>query len=243
MFTDNGLILENREISYETYRMRVQSAIAKEAKPGQFVQIQVPGFYLRRPISVCDAYEDEITFVYKVVGDGTEAMSRMKADEQISLFGPLGHGFPVEGRDVLLIGGGVGTPPLLYTAKEYLKQNAHVSVVLGFNDAKSVMLEEEFKAIGCDVHVATMDGSYGTKGTVIDAIEACNIKDTFVLACGPLPMLKAVSAKYTDGYVSLESRMACGMGACMGCVVKDENGESMRVCKDGPVFAIGKAVL
>lgn len=243
MRTENGLILENQEISYETYRMIVKTSIAREASCGQFVQIQVPGYYLRRPISICDAEDDRITFVYKTVGEGTKAMSQMKAGEEISLFGPLGTGFPNEDRDVLLIGGGVGTPPLLFTAKKYIAAGHHVTAVLGFNDAKSVMLEKEFKEAGCDVYVATMDGSYGTKGTVIDAIAANNIKDTFVLSCGPLPMLKAVSAKYTDGCVSLESRMACGMGACMGCVVKDHEGESLRVCKDGPVFAIGKVVL
>ena len=243
MITDDGLILENETIADETWRMRVRSALAPLAKPGQFVQIQVPGFYLRRPISVCFAKDDVISFVYKVVGDGTKALSHMKPGHTLSLFGPLGSGFPIEQRDVLLIGGGVGTPPMLYTASEYLKKNVHVSAVLGFNDAKSVMLEKEFRDLGCDVYVATMDGSYGTKGTVIDAIQKNGLEENFVLACGPLPMLKAVSAKYGEGYVSLESRMACGMGACMGCVVKDQNGEALRVCKDGPVFAIGKVVL
>ena len=243
MITDDGLILENEITADETWLMRIKSAIAPLAKPGQFVQIQVPGFYLRRPISVCFAEGDVLTFVYKVVGDGTKALSNMKPGRTLSLFGPLGSGFPIEDRDVLLIGGGVGTPPMLYTASRYLKKNAHVSVVLGFNDAKSVMLEKQFREMGCDVYVATMDGSYGTKGTVIDAIEENGLKESFVLACGPLPMLKAVSAKYDEGYVSLESRMACGMGACMGCVVKDQDGEALRVCKDGPVFAIGKVVL
>lgn len=243
MRTDDSLILKNEEISSETFRMILKTEIAREVKCGQFVQVQVPGFYLRRPISVCDHTDDTLTLVYKVVGDGTKRMSELAEGETVSLFGPLGNGFPIEDRDVLLIGGGVGTPPLLLTAKEYIKAGHKVTAVLGFNDAKSVMLEEEFKAAGCEVYIASMDGSCGTKGTVMDAIQANGIEEKFVLSCGPLPMLKAVSAAYTEGCVSLESRMACGMGACMGCVVKDVNGESLRVCKDGPVFAIGKAVL
>ncbi len=243
MRIEDAVVIENSRIASDTFRMVLKTGIADEAECGQFVQVQVPGYYLRRPISICMADQGTLTLVYKTVGDGTAAMSRMKAGETVNLFGPLGTGFPVEDRDVLLIGGGVGTPPLLFTAKKYLEKGHQVTAVLGYNDRASVMLEEEFRNLGCEVYTATMDGSYGTKGTVMNAIEENGIKEQFVLSCGPLPMLKAVSAAYTEGCVSLESRMACGMGACMGCVVRDQEGESMRVCKDGPVFPIGKAVL
>lgn len=243
MHIDNGLILENIEIAPGIWRMDIETELAKEVLPGQFMQAEVPGFFLRRPISICDTKEDTLTLVYRVVGSGTDAMSHMKKDETINLFGPLGNGFPIEDRDVLLIGGGIGVPPLLKTAETYLKKNHKVTVVMGFNSEKEIILKEDFEKAGCDVSIATMDGSYGTKGTVMDAIRENHIQEQFVLACGPLPMLKAVSDAYTDGYISMEARMACGMGACMGCVVKDKDGNSLRVCKEGPVFPIGKVVL
>ena len=142
-----------------------------------------------------------------------------------------------------MIGGGVGVPPLYETAKQYLSKDARVTVVLGANDAGSVFYVDEFKALGCDVYVATMDGSLGTKGTALDAIKENNVTCPFVLSCGPLPMLKAINEQYSEGYISLEARMACGLGACMGRVVKDVEGHSLRVCKDGPVFEMGKVAL
>ena len=184
-----------------------------------------------------------MTLVYKTVGTGTAALAEVRPGTELNILGPLGHGFPVEERNVMVIGGGVGVPPLLETAARYIAKGHQVTAVLGFNDAGGMILKDEFEALGCQTYIATMDGSYGTKGTVIDAINANDLKETFVLSCGPLPMLKAVSEKYTDGFVSLEARMACGMGACMGCVVKDQEGGSLRVCADGPVFAIGKVVL
>jgi dihydroorotate dehydrogenase electron transfer subunit len=212
-------------------------------KPGQFVQVQVPGFYLRRPISVCEAEGNEMTLIYKAVGQGTDAMhATWMQVRQINLFGPLGHGFPIENKDAVLIGGGVGVPPLAETAKHYLRQGHHVTVVLGFNTKEQIFLDQRFAELGCRVILATMDGSAGIKGTVMDAIHQESIPTDFVEACGPMPMLKAVAAE-CKGYISLESRMACGIGACMGCVVKDPDEESMRVCKDGPVFEIGKVVL
>ncbi len=169
-------------------------------------------------------------------------MSQMK-EETVSLFGPCGNGFPVEEKEVLLIGGGVGVPPLLETAKQYKKKNQKITVVLGFNTKQDVILLDAFQEITNQVYIATMDGSVGTKGTVLDAINENQIDCQYVLSCGPLPMLKAINEQYTDGCISLEARMACGMGACMGCVVKDQEGNSLRVCKDGPVFPIGKVVL
>ena len=244
MRTEKALIKENTLIAKDTWKMVLETALAGEAECGQFVQVQVPDFYLRRPVSICRVIaEDRIVLVYKVVGEGTKRMSEMKTGESVDLFGPLGHGFPVEERNVMVIGGGVGVPPLLETAARYIAKGHQVTAVLGFNDAGGMILKDEFEALGCQTYIATMDGSYGTKGTVIDAINANDLKETFVLSCGPLPMLKAVSEKYTDGFVSLEARMACGMGACMGCVVKDQEGGSLRVCADGPVFALGKVVL
>lgn len=243
MHTDNGLILENKELAPGIWRMDIETALAKEVLPGQFMQAEVPGFFLRRPISVCNTKKDTVTLVYRIVGSGTDVMSHMKEGETINLFGPLGNGFPIDDRDVLLIGGGIGVPPLLKTAEACLENNHKVTVVMGFNSEKEIILKEDFEKAGCLVSIATMDGSYGTKGTVMDAIQENHISEQFVLACGPLPMLKAVTNAYREGYISLEARMACGMGACMGCVVKDKDGNSLRVCKEGPVFRIGKVVL
>ena len=244
MKTEKARIIENKKIANDTYAILLETSIAKETECGQFVQVQVPGYYLRRPISVCEIIDDNtLKLVYKTVGDGTRKMSEMQEGETLDLFGPLGHGFPVENRSVLLIGGGVGVPPLVETAKQYKKNGQDVMAVLGYQDKDSIILKDELEALGVKVYIATMDGTYGTKGTVLDAIKANDVKETFVLACGPIPMLKAISDNYDEGYISLESRMACGMGACMGCVIKDTDGNSQRVCKDGPVFAIGKAVL
>lgn len=244
MQVNNGTIISNNCIGLDVYRMLIETPIAKEVECGQFVQVQVPGFFLRRPISVSEKVDDNrLILVYKKVGEGTEEMTHLSKGDDVNLFGPLGTGFPVEEKDVLLIGGGVGVPPLVETAKQYKARKRKVTAVLGFNTVHDAILVERLEQLGVKTFIATMDGSYGTKGTVMDAIAANHVETDFVLACGPLPMLKAVASTYKNGYISLESRMACGMGACMGCVVKNENGESKRVCKDGPVFAIGKVVL
>lgn len=245
MKTENALITENIRIAAGVYRMELETTLAEDMRCGQFVQVEIPGYFLRRPISVSyvNGERTTMTLVYKVVGEGTQIMSKMKAGEKVNLFGMLGNGFPVEDRDVLLIGGGVGVPPLVQTAKEYRRKDRKVTVVLGFNTENDVILTEEFASLGCTVYGATMDGSWGTKGTVLDAVSENEIDETFVLACGPAPMLRAINESYEEGYISLEARMACGMGTCMGCVVKDTEGESLRVCKDGPVFPIGKVVL
>lgn len=241
----NAKIISNDIIAKDTYRMELESSIASQMKPGQFVNIQIDGFLLRRPISIC-SIEDEHHFViiYKVVGDGTEKLSKMQAGEMMDVFGPLGSNYPIheDEDEVLLIGGGVGVPPMYELAKQYRKLNKNVYVVLGFNDADSVFYDEEFNALGCYVSIATMDGSRGVKGTVMDAIEEHHITCDFTCSCGPRPMLKAIEGKYTKGYMSFESRMACGMGACMACVAKDKKEEDLyhRICKEGPVFPIGK---
>ena len=243
MKTEDAVILSNEPIAADVYCMRLSRSGGGPVSCGQFFQVQVPGYFLRRPISVCEADENELVLVYKVTGDGTEAMSRMAAGETVNLFGPLGTGFPVEDRDVVLIGGGVGVPPLVQTAKEYRRKGRAVTVCLGFLNRDAVILTERFEQLGCRVITATDDGSEGIHGTVMDALREEDTDGRLILACGPKGMLKAVSAVYADGYISLEERMACGMGACMGCVVKDRDGNVLRVCSDGPVFPIGKVVL
>lgn len=239
------VVTENIEIAKDTYKMTLKYSNARQMKPGQFVNIKIDGYMLRRPISISLVKDrNQFVIVYKVVGDGTKKLSTVASGETIDMFGPLGSSYPIHDDidDILLIGGGVGVPPLLELARKYRRIRTEVNVVLGFNDKESVFYEDEFKKLGCNVYVATMDGSYGTKGTVMDAIEQNNITTEFVCSCGPVPMLKAVEEKYTKGYMSFESRMACGMGACMACVAKDKNEEALyhRICKEGPVFPIGK---
>lgn len=241
---ENAIIQSNIEIGKDIWKMELKTGLAKLAKPGQFIEITVPGFYLRRPISISEIQEDGLVIIYKVLGEGTLKMTSLKQGDLLDIFGPLGNGFPIEDESsVLLIGGGVGVPPLYETAKRYLAQGSQVDVVLGFNDKSQVFYQKEFENLGCHVSIATMDGSLGTKGTVLDAIAEHQIQTDFILSCGPLPMLKALDKNYTRGYISLEARMACGVGACMGCVVQDHDGNSLRVCKDGPVFEVGKVAL
>lgn len=241
MLQEEAKILSNVEIAKDIWKMEIETSLAKEARPGQFIEILVPPFFLRRPISINEIKDNVLVIIYKVLGEGTLKMTTMT--DKIDIFGPMGNGFPIESRDVLLVGGGVGVPPLYETAKHYLKKGQKVQVVLGFNTKEQIFFEEKFKDLGCEVYIATMDGSYGTKGTAIDAIQAQGIKDPFILACGPLPMLKALQSTYDQGYLSLEARMACGIGACMGCVIKDTEGHSLRVCKDGPVFPMKEVIL
>ncbi len=239
---EDAKIRSNVCIGLDTYRMELVCD-SSQASPGQFIQVEVPDFFLRRPISICEIKEDGLVIIYKVVGQGTEKLATLK-EGTVNIFGPLGTGFPVKKVDhVVLMGGGVGVPPLYETVKQYLKQGTKVDVVLGFNSQEQALYLDEFKALGANVYVATMDGSLGTKGTVIDAASENQILCDLVLACGPLPMLRAIQNTYPKGYVSLEARMACGIGACMGCVVKDQDDHALRVCKDGPVFEFGKVVL
>lgn len=242
MIQEQAKILLNQKIAQDVYKMEFQSSLSPACQPGQFIEIAVPGFFLRRPISICEIKDKTLTIIYKVVGEGTQAMAKMEAGQTINVFGPCGQGFPKDEADeLLLVGGGVGVPPLYEVAKENPEKKR--IVVLGFNSKADIFYEQEFKALGCQVYIATMDGSYGTKGTVMDVIHEHKLENTVVLACGPLPMLKAIDQTFSKGYLSLESRMACGIGACMGCVVDTVEGKSVRVCKDGPVFPIGMVKL
>lgn len=231
MFT----IRENTALTKNVYRMVLEGDVSEITRPGTFVNIRLSGLYLRRPISVNDTDETILTIIYKVVGKGTEQMAAMTAGEELEVMTGLGNGYDtaVSGDHPLLLGGGVGVPPLYKLAKELIAQGKKVSVVLGFNTADEVFCEEEFKAIGCDTVVATADGSYGVKGFVTDALPE---EYTYFYTCGPEPMLKAVyKATTTSGQFSFEERMGCGFGACMGCSCHTVTGYK-RICKDGPVL-------
>ncbi len=228
-------IAENIPLTSNVYRMRLIGDVSDITACGQFINIQLDGFYLRRPISVCDVDDNSVTIIYKVVGHGTENMSRMSVGEKLDVLTGLGNGYDtsLSGDKPLLLGGGVGVPPLYMLAKKLVSEGKTVSVVLGFNTKDEIFYEDEFRAIGCDVTVATADGSYGVCGFVTDAFPT---EYTYFYTCGPVPMLKAIYKKaVTSGQMSFEERMGCGFGACMGCSCKTITGYK-RICKDGPVM-------
>ena len=232
----NFEIKSNVALTSAVYKMVLAGDTCAITGPGQFVNIQLDGFYLRRPISVNDCGDGELTIIYKVVGKGTETMAKMTAGETLDVLTGLGNGYDLApaGDRPLLIGGGVGVPPLYMLAKELRAAGKHVTVILGFNTKEEVFSEEDFKALGCEVLVTTVDGSYGVKGFVTNAME--NLDYTYSYTCGPEPMLKAVyRATTTSGQFSFEERMGCGFGACMGCSCKTVTGNK-RICKEGPVL-------
>jgi len=228
-------IAENIPLTPNVYRMTLRGDASAVTAPGQFIQIRLEGLYLRRPLSVYDAEADSIAIIYKIVGRGTEQMSRLAAGETLNVLTGLGNGFDLalSGDHPLLVGGGVGVPPLYLLARRLIAQGKRVSAVLGFNTGKEVFCEDAFRALGASVTVTTADGSHGVKGFVTDALPE---HYTHLYACGPLPMLKAVCHRAkTDGQFSFEERMGCGFGACMGCSRKTAAG-SKRICREGPVF-------
>ncbi|MBQ6830711.1 MAG: dihydroorotate dehydrogenase electron transfer subunit [Clostridia bacterium] len=228
-------VAANERLTDTVYRMTLHGDTSAITGPGQFVNIKLEGNYLRRPISVCDCTDDVLTLVYKVVGKGTAQMAAMNGGELDILTG-LGNGYDtaLSGDSPLLLGGGVGVPPLYMLAKQLIAQGKRVSVVLGFNTKNEVFYEEEFRALGADVTVTTVDGSYGVKGFVTDAMKEKTY--SYFYTCGPEPMLKAVyRTSSTSGQFSFEERMGCGFGACMGCSCKTITGYK-RICKDGPVL-------
>ena len=228
-------ILSNVPLTDSVYKMVLSGDTSAITAPGQFVNIQLTGKFLRRPISVCDYDENTLTIVYKVVGKGTEQMRRMGEGETLDILTGLGNGYDLtlSGSHPVLLGGGVGVPPLYHLAKKLIAQGKAVSVVLGFNTKSEIFYEAEFRRLGCDVTVTTADGSYGKKGFVTDALPQ---DYTYFYTCGPEPMLKAVyRAASTSGQMSFEERMGCGFGACMGCSCKTLTGYK-RICKDGPVM-------
>lgn len=229
-------IIENTALTDSIMKMRLQGDTSEITSSGQFVNIKLDGLYLRRPISVCDCESDILTIIYKVVGKGTEQMQKMH-NGQLDILTGLGNGYDlsVSGDSPLLIGGGVGVPPLYMLARKLIEEGKKVTVILGFNTKDEIFYEEEFKKLGATVYVTTADGSYGIKGFVTDAMK--DIDYSYFYTCGPEPMLKAIyKQSTTDGQFSFEERMGCGFGACMGCSCKTVTGYK-RICKDGPVLA------
>ncbi len=230
------VIQSNEALTQSVYKMVLSGDTSAITAPGQFVNILLSGKFLRRPISVCDYDEKTLTIVYKVVGKGTAQMSEMTAGEALDILTGLGNGYDLTvcGEKPVLLGGGVGVPPMYNLAKKLIAEGKKVSVILGFNTNSEVFYEEEFKKLGCNVTVTTVDGSYGTKGFVTTALE--NMDYSYFYTCGPEPMLKAVyKTTTTSGQMSFEERMGCGFGACMGCSCKTLTGYK-RICKDGPVM-------
>ena len=230
-------ILANRQLTATVWRMELAGDTSTIVRPGQFVQVQLPGFYLRRPISVCDWNDGSLTLVYKVVGQGTEDMAAMVPGQTLDLLTGLGNGFDVSlaGEHPLLIGGGVGLPPMIGLCRALLAAGKQPVVLAGFNTAEEVFLREDVAAMGAPFVLATLDGSAGVKGLVTDAMKGLTFDSVF--ACGPLPMLRAIcNATDVPAWLSFEERMGCGFGACMGCSCKTKYG-SKRICKDGPVLA------
>jgi len=228
-------IIENVPLTESVYKMTLRGDTSAITAPGQFVNIQLDGLYLRRPISVCDVAGDQLTIIYKVVGKGTAQMAAMQTGTLDVLTG-LGNGYDlgVSGERPVLLGGGVGVPPMYMLAKQLIAQGKKVTVILGFNTKAEVFYEQAFRDLGADVTVTTVDGSYGMKGFVTDAL--ANVDYTHFYTCGPEPMLKAVyKATTTSGQMSFEKRMGCGFGACMGCSCKTITGYK-RICKEGPVM-------
>ena len=229
-------VTKNVNLTNDVMLMTLAGDTSAITAPGQFINIKLENKYLRRPISVCDRTDTEVTIIYKVVGHGTKQMSEMAVSSELDVLTGLGNGYDIScsGNTPLLIGGGVGVPPLYMLAKKLIEKGEKVSVVLGFNTKSEIFYEQEFKDIGCDVTVCTADGSYGTRGFVTTAME--NIDYSYFYTCGPEPMLKAIyKASKSDGELSFEERMGCGFGACMGCSCKTITGYK-RICKDGPVM-------
>ena len=229
-------VIENKALTSTVFKMVLEGDVSDIKNSGEFINIKLEGKFLRRPISVCDVDSTTVTILYKVVGAGTEQMSEMPVGTELDVLVGLGNGYDLSfaGDAPLLLGGGVGVPPLYNLAKRLIDSGKKVTVVLGFNTKEEIFYENEFKALGAEVFVTTADGSYGIKGFVTDAMK--NIDYTYFYTCGPEPMFKAVyKASTTSGQMSFEERMGCGFGACMGCSCKTITGYK-RICKEGPVM-------
>lgn len=248
------IILNQKEIAQNIFEMTLKGNLEEYKSVGQFVNIKVnEEAYptLRRPISICnlDTENSSMTLIYRAEGLGTKILSNKLVGTELDILGPLGNGFDYSlvnsNEIVVLIGGGVGVPPLYELAKRLFNKNIKVISILGFASKDVVFYEEEFKKYS-QVYICTIDGSYGFKGNVLELIEKNNIDFDWIFSCGPKPMLKAISDKYSKtkkGYISLEERMACGVGACYACVCTSVNDKSKRICKDGPVFKLGEILL
>ena len=232
-------IEENRPLTRDILKIRLTGDVSGVERPGQFVNVKLEGLFLRRPISVFDREEDAITLIYRTVGEGTRRLSEMKAGETLDVLTGLGNGYDLTraGDRPLLLGGGAGVPPLYWLARVLREHGKRVTAVLGFNSAEDVFAEEDFRKLGCETTVTTADGSHGIRGFVTDAMPE---EYSYFYACGPEPMMRAVDriAK-TDGEFSLEERMGCGFGACMGCSCRTRDGMK-RICREGPVLRRGE---
>lgn len=229
-------ITDNKKIAEKTYFMSLEGDTSAITKPGQFINIKLDGFFLRRPISVCDCENGKLSIIYKVVGNGTKEMSELPVGAELDILSGLGNGYDTSksGDCPVLIGGGVGVPPMYLLCKKLVSEGKKATVILGFNSEKEVFGVDEFKATGAEAYVTTADGSVGTKGFVTDVLK--NLDYTYFYTCGPMPMFKAIeSIAKTSGQYSFEERMGCGFGACMGCTCKTKYGNK-RICKDGPVL-------
>ncbi len=229
-------VTENACIAEKIYKMILSGDISEIKAPGQFVNLKLDGFFLRRPISVCDAENNNLTLIYKIVGKGTDRMSKLKAGKKLDVLTGLGNGYDItlSGNNPLLVGGGVGIPPLYMLCKRLIEKKAKPTIILGFGTAGEVFYENEFKELGVPVYVTTADGSYGQKGFVTDVMK--NLHYTYFYACGPEPMFRTIDKiAQTGGQYSFEERMGCGFGACMGCSCKTLAG-SKRICREGPVM-------
>ncbi len=233
----------NVRLTNDVFEMALYGDTSAISAPGQFVNIELEGLFLRRPISVCDKNGSILKLIYKVIGKGTEQMSNLCAGEKLDLLTGLGNGYDISksGASPVIIGGGAGVPPMYLLAKTLISQGKQPKAILGFNTKSDVFYENEFCALGIDAFVTTVDGSYGIKGFVTDALGYCG-EYSYSYSCGPEPMLKAIyNSSNTDGQFSFEERMGCGFGACMGCSCKTKYG-SKRICKDGPVLEKGEII-
>lgn len=229
-------ILTNTPLTSSVYKMTLRGDTSAITAPGQFVEIALPGKFLRRPISVCDWAENSLTLIYKVVGHGTEQMAALPAGTRLDVLTGLGNGYDttLSGENPVLVGGGVGVPPLYALCEKLIAEGKKPRVILGFNKESEIFLKQEFETLGIPTHIATADGSCGTKGFVTDVLK--NLHYSYFYSCGPMPMFRAMEAVVTtSGQYSFEERMGCGFGACMGCTVPTKNGYK-RVCKDGPIL-------
>lgn len=229
-------VLSNEKLAKNTYKMVLEGDTSAVTASGQFINIKLAGKYLRRPISICDVSDNTITIIYKVVGEGTEQMCELPLGTLLDVLVGLGNGYNLKpsGEKPVLIGGGVGVPPMYLLCRKLIEEGKEVSVILGFNSKEEVFYEDEFKELGAKVFVTTVDGNYGQKGFVTDVLK--DLDYTYFYTCGPEPMFKAIEkTATTSGQYSFEERMGCGFGACMGCSCKTKYGNK-RICKDGPVL-------
>lgn len=230
-------VLENRSVAKDIYLLSLQGTEEIEAHPGQFASLSVPGFFLRRPLGIVSSEKGKVTFLYKALGEGTKRLSEMKPGESLDVLLPLGHGFPLPQKECLLVGAGLGIAPLLALARTLKEKGIPFGIRFAFNAKEDIPLLDEILKQDAGARIATLDGSYGTKGIFTDILQEGDSRKA-AYCCGPMGFLKACEKTFQEGYLSLECRMGCGYGICNGCTVVDKGGKRRKICKDGPVFAL-----